>query len=172
MELPSTTRSPRCLPNHRICKPINKTKHTGDMKRIKYNMVLLICLLCLGASSQQGTVKLDVNYKAAMPLGNFKNITDKTSLNGWEAALMYSLTNQIAVGMQTGFQDFYQKYGRQVFHSGGSDLSAVVTNSVQVMPVLLKGKYKFTDAGLVQPFVALGVGGNLVQYRKYYGQFT
>jgi hypothetical protein len=142
------------------------------MKLVKNNLVFLSCLLCLAASSQQRVLKLEVAYKAAMPMGNFKNITDKTSLNGWEAAVMYGLTDKIAVGVQSGFQDFYQKYGRQVYHGSGSNISAVITNSVQVIPLLLKGKYTFTESGAIQPFAALGVGGSLVQYSKYYGQFA
>lgn len=142
------------------------------MKLMKYNMAFFICLLCLGASSQQRTLKLDINYKAAIPAGNFRNITDKASFNGLEAALMYGLTDRISVGVQTGFQDFYQKKDRQIFHTPGSDLSAVITNSVQLIPLMLKGMYTFSESGAVQPFVALGVGGNLAQYRKYYGQFT
>lgn len=142
------------------------------MKTLKYSIVFFSCLLCLGANSQQRTLKLDVAYKTAMPVGNFRNLTDKASLNGWEAAIMYGLTDLVSVGFQTGFQDFYQKYDRQVFHGPGNDLSAVITNSVQLMPLLVKGAYKFTASGAVQPFVSLGVGGNLVQYTKYYGQFT
>lgn len=139
----------------------------------KYSVVVLsVLLLGLSARSQERTLKLDVAYKAAMPIGNFKNLTDKTSLNGWEAALMYTITGQVALGFQSGFQDFYQKYGRQVYHGAGGDISAVITNSIQVIPLLLKGKYLFTKAGMVQPFAALGVGGSLVQYSKYYGQFS
>src|SRR5215218_10477760 len=98
------------------------------MKTAKYNLAVAICLLCLSVSSQRGTVKLDVNYSIAQPLGNFKDITDKTSFNGWDAAVMYGITDQVEVGVMTGFQDFYQKYGRQVYHSSGSDISAVITN--------------------------------------------
>ncbi len=143
------------------------------MKQVKYRLALAgLLLIWLGASSQQRTLKLDVNYKSAMPLGNFRNLTDKPSFNGWEAAIMYGVSNQASVGVQVGFQDFYQKFGRQVLHTAGSDLSAVITNSVQVMPLLLKGSYKFAQTGMVQPFASLAVGGNLVQYSKYYGQFS
>ena len=139
----------------------------------KYSMALF-ALMAVGltASSQARTLKLDVSYKIAMPMGNFKNLTDKASMIGWEAGLIYNITDQAGVGFQTGFQDFYQKYDRQVYHGGGSDISAVITNSVQLIPLLLKGKYLFTKTGVVQPFVALGVGGGLVQYSKYYGQFS
>lgn len=142
------------------------------MKNMKYNLAVAVCLLCLSAVGQQRMLKLEVAYKAAMPMGNFKTITDKTSLNGWEAAFMYGLTDAISVGVQSGFQDFYQKYGRQVYHESGGAISAVITNSVQVIPLLLKGKYTFTKSGVVQPFAALGIGGSLVQYQKYYGQFA
>lgn len=142
------------------------------MTRHNYKLAFLFCLLCFGAAGQQRILKLEAGYKAAMPMGNFKTITDKTSLNGWEAAFMYGLTDQISVGLQSGFQDFYQKYGRQVYHGDGGDISAVITNSIQVIPLLLKGRYLFAEDGVVQPFAALGIGGSLVQYRKYYGQFA
>ena len=142
------------------------------MRSVKLNLLFTLCLFCLVASSQQGTVKLNLAYKAAMPLGNFKNIADKVSFNGWEAGLMYGITDQISLGVQTGFQDFYKKYDREVLHEPGSDLSAVITNSVQLMPLLVKGSYAFSENNVVRPYVALGVGGNLVQYRKYYGQFA
>ena len=143
------------------------------MKLKKYNVALLgLVLLYLSASSQERTLKFDLGYKVAMPLGNFRDLTDKTSFNGWDAALMYGINNQISVGLQSGFQDFYQKFPRQVYHGQGTDISAVITNSIQTIPLLLKGKYLFTENGPVQPFAALGLGGTLVQYNKYYGQFS
>jgi hypothetical protein len=143
------------------------------MKQIKCSSIL-VTLLLVGsiAYSQRGTVKLEAAYKAAIPLGNFKNITTETSGRGWEAAVLYSITDAASAGLQTGFQDFYQKYDRQVFHGQGSAVSAVVTNSVQVIPLLLKGKYLLTQNSTVQPFASLGIGAALVQYRKYYGQFA
>jgi len=144
------------------------------MKYMKYNAVIIISLLLLGlqSHSQQRTLRFEANYNLAMPLGNFKDLTNKTSFNGWQAALMYGLTNQVSLGVQSGFQDFYQKYDRQVYHGAGTDISAVITNSIQIIPLMLTGKYRFTQSGMVQPFVALGVGGGLVQYSKYYGEFS
>lgn len=143
------------------------------MKLMKFNIVLFsFLLLGLGAKSQQQTLKLDIAYKVAMPLGNFHDLVNKTSFNGWSAALMYGITDQLSVGLGSGFQDFYQKFPRQVYHGAGSDISAVITNSIQTIPLVLKGKYQFTQSGPVQPFAALGLGGSLVQYNKYYGQFS
>ena len=115
------------------------------MKQYKFSLVAFGLLLGLAASSQQRTLKFEINQNTALPTGNFRNLTDKTSFNGWDAAFMYGITDQVSVGVQTGFQDFYQKYDRQVYHSSGNDLSAVVSNSLQLMPLLLKGKYKLTE---------------------------
>src|SRR5438270_7047260 len=113
------------------------------MKHMKYNCVIIISflLLCLHAHSQHRTLRFEAGYNVAMPLGNFKDLTNKTSFNGWQAALMYGVTDQVSLGVQSGFQDFYQKYDRQVYHGAGTDISAVITNSVQIIPVMLKGKY-------------------------------
>jgi hypothetical protein len=142
------------------------------MKRVHVFIIASAMLLGIQAHSQQGVWKLDLAYKVAMPMGNFKNLVNKPSFNGWQGALMYGVSNQVSVGFESGFQDFYQKYPRQVYHGAGSDISAVITNSIQVIPILLKGKYEFTHSGIVQPFAALGVGGSLAQYSKYYGEFS
>jgi hypothetical protein len=122
--------------------------------------------------SQEGVFKLDVNYKAAIPLGDFRNVVSNTSGRGWDAAVMYGVSDKVSIGLGTGSQDFYQKYARQILHESGSDLSAVITNSIQTAPVLAKGKYSFTQSGFLQPFAAVGAGANFIHYRKYYGEFV
>jgi len=143
------------------------------MKQFKF-VIAVSCILFFQSSvwSQQGTWRLDLNYKVGIPTGNLKNLTDETSLRGWSGFLSHGINDRLAVGLETGFQDFYQQYPRQIIHESGSDLSAVITNSIQTIPVLVKAKYKLTEGGPLQPFAALGVGGNLIQYRKFYGQFS
>ncbi len=143
------------------------------MKSFKYLVLFSFGLLLTAAAfSQQGTWRLNLNYGAAFPGSNMKTMFNDPSYRGFSGAVMYGVTDQLSVGLQAGFQDYYQKNDRKVFAEEGSDISAVVTHSVQTMPLVFKGQYKFTTEGRLQPFAALGVGGNLVQYRKYYGQFS
>ena len=121
---------------------------------------------------QQGAWKFNAGYSVAFPTGNLKNLVDETSLRGWSAAVLYGVTEKASVGIASGFQDFYQKYPREVLHGEGSDVSAVVSNSIQVIPIMLKGKYNFLQDGRVQLFAAMAAGGNFIQYNKYYGQFV
>jgi len=122
--------------------------------------------------SQERAWQFNAGYSVAIPTGNFKNLVDETSLRGWNASVMHGVTDKVSVGFASGFQDFYQKYPREVLHGQGSDVSAVVSNSIQTIPIMLKGKYNFLHEGFIQPFAALGAGGNFIQYQKYYGQFV
>jgi hypothetical protein len=142
------------------------------MKSIKILMVLQLAVLSTGVMAQRGQFKVDLNYTVGIPTGNLKELTDKTSWRGGELDLMYGVTDRMSVGLALGTQDFYQKYDRTVLHSPGTDISAVITNSIQTMPIMAKASMMLAPMGPVQPFVSLAAGGNLVEYRKYYGEFT
>lgn len=133
-------------------------------------MVLL--LATTSVMSQQGELKLGINYNLAMPVGTLKDKIPDASYRGWSADILYGINDKISVGLGTGYQDFYQKNERQVYKgSDGSDISAVLTHSIQTIPILLKGKYYFTPGAKIQPFAALGIGGNLVMFRELLGEF-
>ena len=144
------------------------------MKKINYIVTALVLLSATAVFSQERGLVLKINYSVAVPTGSFKSdVIDKTSFNGFGAELMYHISNKFSAGLETGSQHFYQKYPRQVYKTtDGSDLSAVVTNAVQTVPVLLKGQYNFLPGKMIQPFVAVGVGGNIISYNQYAGEFT
>lgn len=143
------------------------------MKLIKILLaVQLVVLLNASVQAQQGNFKLELNYTVGLPVGGLHDVTDKTSWRGGEIAFMYGITDRASIGLQVGQQDFYQRYPRTVFHGSGTDISAVITNSIQVMPIMAKGTMRFGTMGSVQPFVSLAAGGNFIQYRKFYGEFA
>lgn len=143
------------------------------MKKIKYLFVLLMALcFAFSARSQQGALKLGLNYNYSFPLGGFKNdIIGHSSSRGFSGDVMYSFNNKFSGGLAFGFQDYFQKYPRNVYHSGGQDISAVLSNSVQTTPILAKGKYFFSLSSIIQPYVSLGVGVNIINFKQYLGEF-
>jgi hypothetical protein len=87
-------------------------------------------------------------------------------------ALMYSFSDQLSAGLGFGFQDYYQKYPRQLYTIGKSqDVSAVLSNSIQITPVILKAKYFPLTTSFLKPYVSLGAGANIVDFNQYLGQF-
>ena len=56
-----------------------------------YKLIIGILFITLSGGklwSQQGAVKLDINYKVAIPLGDLRNVVNQTSGRGWDAAVM------------------------------------------------------------------------------------
>jgi len=143
------------------------------MKTIKIFLVFAICAFFISsAKAQSGVTKVEVGYSASFPTSSFKDFIGDASYRGVDLRIMHGINDKLSVGFGTGFQDFYQKYPRQVYKlSDGSDISAVVSNSVQTVPLLARVQYNFVPGNRVQPFVGAGVGGNMVLYRQYLGEF-
>ena len=50
-------------------------------------------------------------------------------------------------------------------------ISAVVTNSLQTMPVFIRANYNFLKDSRITPYVGIGAGFNLIKYSQYLGEF-
>ena len=106
-------------------------------------------------------------------MGSYKDLISNTSFKGFGAALMYHFNNKFSAGLETGSQSFYEKFARQLYKTtDGGYLSAVVSNRVETAPILLKAQYNLLPDKLIQPFVALAAGGNIITFNQYAGEFT
>lgn len=145
------------------------------MKKIKLFAAAVFLLFCFSipATAQNKNLKLDLNYNYSFPMGSFKNnVINNSSPRGFMGSLMYSFTNNLSGGLSFGFQDYYQKYPRALYNlSKTQDISAVLTNSIQTTPVLLKAKYFPITQARIKPFISLAAGGNIIDYKQYYGEF-
>lgn len=145
------------------------------MKSLKH--WILILAVCLGAQAASAQVRsplsINFDYSVAQPFGSLKDYANKTSFRGWRAGLQYQLNDQLAIGLRTGFQDFYERVPRAVYPDKGGDISAVQTRTLQVLPIQATAQYQLTkpDASVI-PYVALGLGAANMQYDKYWGEFS
>jgi len=144
------------------------------MKKIKILAVMCMFMgFAFSANAQQGSLKLGLNYNYSFPVSGFKNdLISNNSPRGFMGELMYSFNNKLSGGLLFGFQDYYQKYPRTIYHlSNTQDISAVLSNSVQTTPVLLKAKYFLTPSSYIKPYVSLAAGANLIDFKQYFGEF-
>ncbi len=144
---------------------------------MKPSKIFLFTILCAGFSipalAQQQRLTMNINYAVNMPAGSFKSdLVSNTSLRGWNANLLYGFTDKLSAGLEVGFADYYQKYPRQVYDTKGGSVSAVLSNSIQTVPVMLKGRFNLAPSGIIQPYIGAGVGGNFVSYNQYLGEFA
>ncbi len=145
------------------------------MKFLKFSVLLLLLALGLNVQAQQHELKLNLHYSYAMPLGNFKNdVISKGSPRGVTGDLLYGISNKVDVGLGLGFQDFYEKYPRDLYQTGSHETtSAVLSNSVQIMPVLAKAAiYPLNGKrSAIQPYISAGAGLGLISFTQYLGEF-
>ena len=127
----------------------------------------------LPASAQKGTVNMDLNYNYSFPLNNFnKDLISNGSPRGFMAGVLYNFSDKLAGGLSFGFQDYYQKYPRQIYQLGKTqDVSAVLSNSIQQTPVLLKARYYPTTTSFLKPYISVGAGANIIDFKQYFGEF-
>lgn len=137
-------------------------------------LLITATFFAAGAHAQQGELRLTASYSIAIPMGSFKdNVVSKTSFRGADVNILYGITPQLSVGLTTGYQDFYEKYPRQVYKlEDGSDISAVISNSVQQIPLLATARYDFTTTGMIRPYALAGVGGQVILNRQFLGEYT
>ena len=129
--------------------------------------------IAVATQAQQSSLRLNVNYTMANPSGSLKDYVEEASWRGWTANLLYGISDKLAVGLGLGFHDFYQKYPRAVYQlQEGGEISAVLTNSLQTIPVLATVQYKLVSEGALQPYIGAGIGGNFIIYNQYIGEFS
>lgn len=145
------------------------------MKALKIFSFILCVLLVSQLNAQRGQLKMNIQYSYAMPLGSFKNdVISNGSPRGVTGDFLYSVNNKLSLGLGLGFQDFYQKYARALYKTGDNETtSAVLSNSVQVMPVLAKAElYPLGGKKSVfQPYITAGAGLGIVSFTQYLGEF-
>src|SRR4029079_12687972 len=80
----------------------------------------------LAADAQKGTLQMNLNYNYGLPLGAFKSdLVKNNSPRGGRGSIMYSSNDRLSVGIETGYQDYYQKYPRQLYKlSNSQEVSA------------------------------------------------
>ena len=144
------------------------------MKPFKISIIIVILAgLGIPAYAQQQKLTMNINYGINTPTGNFKSdLVNKTSFSGWNANILYGVTDKLSLGIEAGFADYYQKFPRQLYNTKGGTISAVLTNSIQTVPLMIKGRFNLAPSSVVQPYVGVGAGGNFVSYNQYLGEFA
>ncbi|MBN9299058.1 MAG: porin family protein [Filimonas sp.] len=150
------------------------------MKRRIINITAMLAVLVgvsLSAQAQKGAVKMGLYYDYSMPIGSFKSdYISNGSPRGVGGEIMYNLSRQWGLGLNVAWQDYYQKYPRAIYSlDKNQDISAVVTNSVQSAPILIKTV--FSPLGndrrtMIQPYISAAAGLNLLTNSQYLGQFN
>jgi len=131
----------------------------------------VIIILACPALHAQNSLEISGGYNINIPTGAFKDYITHPGYKGFTVGLAYPINDQLRVGLSFGYNDFYQKYPRQVYEGEGNAISAVVSNSVQQLPLLLTANYTLVKKGFIRPYIGAGAGANFVTFDQYLGEF-
>jgi len=139
---------------------------------LKYGGVAaIVILLACPALHAQNQLLVNLGYNVNVPTGSFRDFINHPGYKGFNLGLAYPVNDQLSLGLNFGYNDFYQKYPRQVYNNGkGSDISAVLSNSIQQLPLLVTANYALIKEGIVRPYVGAGAGLNFISFDQYLGE--
>jgi len=140
---------------------------------MKYLLIAVALIIGTATAAQaQHDLQFNINYNVNIPSGSFRDLITNPAYKGFTAGLAYPVNDQLRIGLSFGYNDYYQKYPRQTYSEGaGSDISAVVSNSVQQIPVLATVDYTLLKKGFIRPYVGAGAGINFINFDQYLGEF-
>src|ERR1700722_12471335 len=103
---------------------------------LKYSSIAAIILMTCGAAHAQDDLQLNIGDNVNIPTGGFKNYVTNPAYKGFTAGPAFPLGSPLSLGLNVGYNDLYQKYPRTQYSDGhGSSISAVVSNSIQMVPL-------------------------------------
>jgi hypothetical protein len=142
------------------------------LNKYKYFLFGAILLLALDSAKAQSSLQMNIGYEVNIPSGSFRNYVTDPAYKGFTAGIAYPVTSQLSLGVRVGYNDYYQKYPRKVYDDGkGSAVSAVVSNSIQQIPIMIDADYTILKKGRIRPYIAGGGGMNLISFDQYLGEF-
>src|SRR6476469_9908741 len=109
-------------------------------KRIVILMTMFAASIMSISAIAQDKFKMELGYNISVPVGSFKNdYIGKTSFRGGVGEISYLFNPKFSLGLQSGYQNYYQKYDRQLYKlDGNQTVSAVLSNSMDIVPVLFR----------------------------------
>ena len=139
------------------------------MKKILIIIFLLISSFSF--SFAQGGY-FTIQHATAIPFGNANDFIEDISLRGYALGYHYFLTPEVSIGIDGGFNSFYQRRGFDTYTDGTVSISGIQYRYLNNIPIHLTGRYMFLPDQRLRPFVGLGLGTVYATRRVDMGLFS
>jgi opacity protein-like surface antigen len=140
------------------------------MKYKKYLLFALSGMLFVSTANAQG--KMTITYPISFPLSNTHDYISKTSFRGISVEFTQKVQPMVEVGLETGWNVFYQRADEKVYTEGTASISGVQFRYINAVPILAEGKYYLkTSNKRSKPFAGLGIGTLYVNRSTDFGLY-
>jgi len=128
------------------------------MKKIVV-LIVISCLVSFNmAFSQEGTNHTAIQYDISFGIGDLGDYIAAPSFRGASLQYRYSVTDNVMVGVDAGWNVFYEKKDYDSYTSGTMTLSGVQYRYQNEVPLLACIDYNFLPDNAFMPYIGLGIG--------------
>ena len=132
------------------------------MKRIL--LIMAICLSCAGVAGAQSYGNYmkqiySLNWQVNVPVGSSRDFVSKTNFEGIDINWAYFVTDNLAVGLDLGYNNYHQKISQRVYRPNeNTAINAAQYRYTQTFPIKAQVKYFFTPNNFVKAYAGVGLG--------------
>lgn len=127
------------------------------MKRI-IALVIFCSVVSMNSAFSQVENHISVQYDMSFGTGDLGNYISAWSFRGASAQYRYAVTHNILVGIDAGWNVFYEKMGYDSYTSGTKTITGVQYRYQNEVPLLAAADYVFMPEKNVQPYIGVGIG--------------
>lgn len=145
---------------------------------MKKHILSVFCLMVISSATiAQGfsPSQLSINYNIGAPVGDFSNYISPATFRGMAFQYDYFLTDKVSIGGYLGWNGFFEKKAAETYEFNEGDVGYAINgtryNYFYALPILLKGQYRFVDAGQILPYGAMGIGTYYTEGETYVGAY-
>jgi hypothetical protein len=133
--------------------------------------ILIGLTLCRLASYAQGGNWM-ISYPISFPTGDLHNYTSNVSFRGLSLEFNKKVAPQRTVGLETGWNVFYQHVDAKVYTDGTASISGVQYRYTNAVPIILGAKYYPARSGsAARPYIGFGLGTLYVDRSTDFGLY-
>jgi outer membrane protein W len=136
------------------------------MKKLFLFLLAGICIQTTFAQHSSFTIA----YPIAFPMSDLKSYISNVSFRGISFEYERRVKQNVSVGLETGWQVFYQKENLKTYTDGTVSVSGVQYRYTNTVPIILGARYyKHESNGKVTPFAGIGLGTLYVERATDFG---
>ena len=113
-----------------------------------------------------------MTYPVSFPMGDHHDYISNTSFRGFNMEFLHKAQPGIAVGIETGWNVFYQRVDKKDYTKGTTTISGVQYRYTNTVPILAETKfYPTTSSKTTNAYVGAGVGTLFVSRSTDFGLY-
>jgi hypothetical protein len=137
---------------------------------MKYMLLSILTMVC--GTTLFGQSSFIASYPISFPMGDLHTYSAKTSFRGINLEWLHEVKPGMAVGIETGWNVFYEKADKKDYKDGTTTISGTQFRYTNAVPILVETKY-FPKASkkTAASYVGVGIGTLYVNRSTDFGLY-